>query len=134
MSNKYDDIISLPHHTSKNHQKISIYDRSAQFAPFAALVGYESSINEAKREVDEKILLGIDKIEEISTKLFLIQENISLKPRVNITYFAADKTKKGGKYHTIETNIIKINQEEKTITLLNKKNISFFDIFDIFII
>ena len=36
---KYDDIIDLPHHVSKVHPQMSIWDRSAQFAPFAALTG-----------------------------------------------------------------------------------------------
>ena len=63
---KYDDIINLPRPVSKNHKQMSIYDRSAQFAPFAALVGYDESISEASRTVDDKIELTSDKIEEIS--------------------------------------------------------------------
>lgn len=134
MTNKYDDIINLPHHESKNHPKMSAYDRSAQFAPFAALVGYGDSINEASREVDERMDLAIDKIDEISKKLFYIQENISLKPIVKVIYFTDDKNKKGGQYNSIESTIIKINQDERTIIFLNKKKISFEDIFDIFIL
>ena len=52
---KYDDIINLPRPVSKNHKQMSIYDRSAQFAPFAALVGYDESISEASRTVDDKL-------------------------------------------------------------------------------
>lgn len=33
----YSDIINLPHHTSAIHPRMSLYDRAAQFAPFAAL-------------------------------------------------------------------------------------------------
>ena len=61
---KYDDIINLEHHVSKNHKQMSLYDRSAQFAPFAALVGYDESINEAGRETNinpvniRKVLIG----------------------------------------------------------------------------
>jgi len=49
MSN-YDDIINLPHHVSKRHPQMSMWNRAAQFAPFAALTGYEESINETAQE------------------------------------------------------------------------------------
>lgn len=47
MSNNYDDIINLPHHVSKRHPQMSMLNRAAQFAPFAALTGYDAAINEA---------------------------------------------------------------------------------------
>lgn len=43
----YADIIDMPHHTSSKHPQMSLYDRAAQFMPFAALTGYEDMINEA---------------------------------------------------------------------------------------
>ena len=43
---KYDDIIHLPHHQSAERPHMSLHDRSAQFAPFAALSGYEEAIEE----------------------------------------------------------------------------------------
>ncbi len=52
---RYDDIINLPHHVSKKHQPMSIYARSAQFAPFAALVGYEDAVKETARKASERI-------------------------------------------------------------------------------
>lgn len=33
----YEDIINLPHHVSDKHPRMSMYQRAAQFAPFAAL-------------------------------------------------------------------------------------------------
>ena len=47
MRNNYDDIINLPHHVSKRHPQMSMLNRAAQFAPFAALTGYDAAINEA---------------------------------------------------------------------------------------
>ena len=39
----YDDIINLPNPTSKNHPRMSLHDRAAQFAPFAALTGHDGN-------------------------------------------------------------------------------------------
>ena len=49
MSN-YDDIIHLPHHVSKRHPQMSMWNRAAQFAPFAALTGYDDAIQESTKE------------------------------------------------------------------------------------
>jgi hypothetical protein len=48
MSN-YDDIINLPHHVSKRHPQMSMWNRAAQFAPFAALTGYEDAIEDVNK-------------------------------------------------------------------------------------
>lgn len=53
----YDDIINLPHHVSKNHPRMSMYQRAAQFAPFAALAGYEDAIRQAQRKMEEEVRL-----------------------------------------------------------------------------
>ena len=47
MKRDYSDIINLPHHVSLKHPHMSQLDRAAQFAPFAALTGYEDMIDEA---------------------------------------------------------------------------------------
>jgi hypothetical protein len=46
----YEDIIDMPHHVSSRHQPMSMYARAAQFAPFAALTGYEDAISTAEKE------------------------------------------------------------------------------------
>jgi hypothetical protein len=50
---KYDDIINLPHPTSAKHPRMSLYDRAAQFSPFAALTGHEDAIEETARVHDD---------------------------------------------------------------------------------
>ena len=49
MSEKYDDIINHPRHESSTRKKMSNYDRAAQFAPFAALNGYEEVIRDQEK-------------------------------------------------------------------------------------
>ena len=53
---RYDDIIDLPHHVSETRPRMSRLDRAAQFAPFAALTGYEVVIAETARRVEENVL------------------------------------------------------------------------------
>ena len=50
----YEDIINLPHPVSKKHPQMSMMQRAAQFAPFAALTGYNDAINEAARKNGEE--------------------------------------------------------------------------------
>ena len=52
----YDDIINLPHHVSKKHPQMSMLQRAAQFAPFAALTGHDKAIEETAKENTEKYL------------------------------------------------------------------------------
>ena len=47
MTNDYDDIINLPHYEPKHHPRMSMWNRAAQFAPFAALTGYDAAIQES---------------------------------------------------------------------------------------
>lgn len=62
-SHKYDDIINMEHHKSKKHPPMSLYARSSQFAPFAALTGYEEAVLETARKVEERIDIDGDILE-----------------------------------------------------------------------
>ena len=53
MISDYDDIINLPHYEPKHHPRMSMWSRAAQFAPFAALTGYEDAIQNAKETIQE---------------------------------------------------------------------------------
>ena len=57
MNNKYDDIINLPHHISKKYPQMSLEARAAQFAPFAALTGYEDVIKDTEKLNNKQIEL-----------------------------------------------------------------------------
>jgi len=52
MDKRYEKIIDLPHHTSATHMPMPLYNRAAQFSPFAALTGYEDIISDtAERQI-----------------------------------------------------------------------------------
>ena len=56
MTHDYDDIINLPHYEPKHHPRMSMWNRAAQFAPFAALTGYDAAIKDAKEKTQESFL------------------------------------------------------------------------------
>lgn len=129
--NKYKDIINLPHHVSKNHPRMSLDNRSAQFAPFSALTGYSEKIKETARITDKKIELDEGLKTVINNRLQIIKENIKSVPQVTITYFIKDQRKSGGSYKTIITNIKKIDEVNKIFILTNNEKIQIDDIINI---
>ncbi len=129
----YDDIINIKHFEPK-HPRMSIYNRSAQFAPFAALTGFEDKIKETARLTDELIEISEDQKVFIDNELSIIEENIKTNPLVKITYFEKDKIKSGGKYISFIDNVKKIDKVEQNIYFVNKKIISLYDIYELQII
>ena len=114
---KYDDIINLPHHQSTERAHMSLHDRAAQFAPFAALTGHEEAIEETARVTDEKTTLDESTVAKINEILFDIAQHLSEKRPVTITYFVSDKQKSGGAYLTDVGTIKKIDEFEKTVLI-----------------
>lgn len=127
----YDDIINMEHHVSTKHPQMSLHDRSAQFAPFAALVGFDDMVEETARIVDKKIEVNEEQKEKLDLKLKEIKQKINLKPIVTITYFVPDKFKEGGKYVTVTEKIKKIDEYKKQIILENNIQILINEILEI---
>ena len=128
---KYDDIINLPHHVSKKHPQMSLYARSAQFAPFAALTGYEEAIKEIARETSARIEIDEEMKSVLDSKLQILLEKISIKPELSITYFIPYSSKDGGQYVTTEGIIKKIDMYNQYIYLEDSTEIPINEIIDI---
>lgn len=116
-THRYDDIINLPHHQSKERPHMSLHDRAAQFAPFAALTGHEDAIKETARLTENEMLLDESIKEEINSKINELSEHLSEKQNVSITYFKPDKKKTGGAYLTDIGVVKKINEAEKILIM-----------------
>ena len=109
MSDNYDDIIDLQRFVSKNRKHMSNYDRAAQFAPFAALTGYDTSIKESARLTDDFLELSEDELVFLDMRLQEIERNINSHPKVKITYFVYDNKKDGGSYEEEIINVRRID-------------------------
>lgn len=130
---EYDDIINLPHHVSNKHPQMSIEARSAQFAPFAALVGYDEQVKETARLTNERkeIAEGLQLM--LEEKMQEIQNKIYLKPNVTITYFLPDLKKAGGKYITTTGSVKKFDKIKREIIFEDKTQINLDEIIEIII-
>lgn len=125
--NNYEDIINLDRPRSK-HIKQSIESRASQFAPFAALSGYDKAVKETARLTDEKRIIDDSVKIMINDKLNYINSHINENIKVSISYFEKDKYKPGGKYIIKNGIIKKINSINKIIIFLDNFTIKMSDI------
>ena len=130
-NHNYDDIIEMDHHISKKHPQMSLYAHSAQFAPFAALTGYEDAVKETGREVGERIDIDDELKNILETKIQILTEKINKKVETTFTYFLPDLTKNGGEYISVTGIVKKIDSYNQKIILEDNTEIFVNDIIDI---
>ncbi len=129
--NKYDDIINLPHHVSKTRNPMSLYNRAAQFAPFAALTGYDDAIEETARLTETKVELSDELKNDLNQKINFIKNNIKVHPEITIKYFVRDNKKSGGIYKSLTSIIKKVDDFNKCFIFADNTNVYFDDIISI---
>ena len=131
MNGKYDEIMGLPHHVSKTRPQMPMSDRASQFAPFAALTGYDAAIKETRRLTDERIELDVEALSALDMKYQLLMEALDEAPEVTITYFRPDERKAGGKYVSAVGAVKKIDDFERRITMQDGAKIPMDDVLSI---
>ena len=105
-------------------------NRAAQFAPFAALTGYEDAIEETGRLTTERKEIDECLKADINDKLSFLAHSLETAPKVNITYYVPDLRKDGGEYVTRAGTVEKVDSN-KRIVVLNGEEINIADITDI---
>ena len=129
--NRYADIIDLPHHVSPTRPQMPMSDRAAQFAPFAALTGYDSAIKETGRLTDEGIELDEEALTALDMRYQLLMDALDDAPVVTITYFQPDGRKAGGKYVSAFGAVKKVDDFERRITMQDSEKIPMDDVLSI---
>lgn len=115
VEDKYGDILYLPHHVSSKHPRMSLYDRAAQFSPFAALTGHDEAIEETARLTEAFKELDESEKDLINEKLFRIATDKSFSSDVTFTFFKLDFLKDGGEYITVTDRVKKIDFSNREI-------------------
>ena len=131
MNNRYDEIMGLPHHVSTTRPQMPMSDRAAQFAPFAALTGYDSAIKETGRLTDERIELDEEALTALDRKYQLLIEALDDAPEVTIIYFQPDERKAGGQYVSATGTVKKVDTFGRRILLQDGTRIPLDSVFDL---
>lgn len=126
----YEDIIYLSHHVSTKRPQMSLHDRAAQFAPFAALTGHEEAVKETARLTDNRIELDENEIQLLDQKLQYLEAQ-SEAPVVEITYFLPDQRKSGGEYIEVQGRLKRIDPYSHSLRMEDGTEIPITDILKI---
>lgn len=120
----YADIIDLPPHRAEGRSHMSMYDRAAQFSPYAALVGYDEIIAETARLTDEMTDLPDHVREELDRKFMLLSAMTAegYRPEVTITYFVPDKLKEGGSYESFTGEVKRVDTTFRRLIFYDREH------------
>ena len=118
----YADILHLPHHRAAGRPHMSLHDRAAQFAPFAALTGFDGVIAETGRQTERRVELSESEKALLDRKFARIIDCLQQgrRPTVTVEYFEADVRKDGGAYRQCTGEVKKIDLFERTIVFMGK--------------
>ena len=128
---KYDDILNTPWPQPSPRLRMPIEDRAAQFAPFAALTGYDAVLRETARLTQHPVYLTEESLDELNAQLRLAQSRLDQCPRLTMTVYYEDAAKEGGRLETITGNLKKIDQYRGGLVLTDGREIPFFRICDL---
>ncbi|MBQ4566036.1 MAG: hypothetical protein IJA48_06785 [Oscillospiraceae bacterium] len=106
----YDDIIHTKAPIPLRHGRMPVEDRAAQFAPFAALTGYEAAVEEAGRQTRSKVELDENEKALLDRKLRYLKSRLADPPPVRICCFVPDLRKAGGSYCELEGYVVRFEQ------------------------
>ncbi len=104
----YRDILDRPRPPSK-HKPMAREARAAQFAPFAALTGYDAAVQEEARLTDRRRERSDEQNDALNRTLAILADNLRAEPPIAVTYFLPDGKKDGGAYTTVHAHLRRID-------------------------
>jgi len=120
MNGRYDDIIALPHHRSCHRPAMARENRAAQFAPFAALSGYDDAVEETARLTDHAPEFTEEALYLMDEKIHALLDVIRDQPKITITFFEPDPRKEGGAYVSVTGRIRRVDEINRQIILTDR--------------
>lgn len=120
----YEDLINRVYEGSTRGRRMSREKRAAQFAPFAALTGYEDAVEETARMTDRETELSESERNELDRKLAAIIAEISKRPEITGTRFVPDERKDGGSYRGFSGRVRRLDPVSRMLILESGEKIA----------
>lgn len=127
----YDDIKAFSRPQYADLPPMPIHDRAAQFAPFAALVGYGDAVEETERLTDSRRGMEEDEIAELNRRFQELEERLHDRPKIRVTYFIRDKKKEGGRYASKVGNARTIDRFNNVIVFTDGDSVAVKDMYSL---
>ncbi|MCM1111347.1 MAG: hypothetical protein NC336_09070 [Clostridium sp.] len=126
---KYDNIIDRKYEGTTSRRPMSLENRAAQFAPFAALTGHDEAISETARQTSERIELSEEEQRELSGRMKILLEHLVRGPvDVTVTLFRPDPSKPGGRYVPLTSTVRRYDEFSRTLLTTSGQTIPLVDI------
>lgn len=118
----YADIIDLEWEPKRKHPRMSLHDRAAQFAPFAALSGYDEMVTEEARITEQQAEPSGEELERLNRRFTRLSALLAegARPRVTVLLFVPDEKKAGGRYETVSGEVRRLDPVMKKLILLGE--------------
>ena len=117
MKDDYRELLHLPHHRSQTHAPMPRRDRAAQFAPFAALTGFDAQLRETERQTQAQVEPNEDALQELDQSLHTLFACVHTQPAVQVRWFVPDAKKSGGAYKTAAGRVLQLDRNQSLLVL-----------------
>ena len=117
MKDDYRELLQLPHHRSQTHAPMPRRDRAAQFAPFAALTGFDAQLRETERQTQAQAKPNEDALQELDQSLHTLFACVHTQPAVQVRWFVPDAKKSGGAYKTAAGRVLQLDRNRSLLVL-----------------
>ena len=131
ITHQYDDIIRLQRPDSGRRARMSLYDRAAQFSPFAALTGFDDAIAETGRQTQDRIELDRDALDRLDEQMQGLLEVLDSQPEAEVVWFRYDERKAGGSYVTTTGHVKKVDTYLERMIFTDGRSIPLGDVLSV---
>lgn len=125
------DLLCCPRPRTELRAPMPMKNRAAQFAPFAALTGYDDAVRETERLTDRRPDISEDRAEILDRRLRWLREHINAEPEITVTWFIPDLRKEGGACRTRAGRAKRLDEHNRTLLLEDSESIPISDICDL---